>query len=102
MKLFASLRPGLSNRRLNLIGIAVIWMTIIAAGLTIWDLRQEAIKTMYIPWMQIEGAQPSNCNSVVRVSMGDPMRLAPVVEKLIHDTDAGLRLRSIQAYSVVL
>ena len=44
MKLFASLRPGPSNRRLNLIGIAVIWMTILAAGLTIWDLRQEAIK----------------------------------------------------------
>ena len=34
--------------------------------------------------------------------MGDPMRLAPMVEKLIHDTDAGLRLRSIQAYSAVL
>ena len=45
MKLFASLRrhPP-SNRRLNLIGIAVIWMTMLAAGLTIWDLRQEAIK----------------------------------------------------------
>src|SRR5437868_12163914 len=34
-----------SNRRLNLIGFAVVCMTILAAGLTIWDLRQEAIKT---------------------------------------------------------
>ncbi len=46
MKFFASLRqhPS-SNRRLNLIGLAVVCMTILAAGLTIWDLRQEAIKT---------------------------------------------------------
>ena len=46
MKFFASLRQHPpSNRRLNLIGLAVVCMTILAAGLTIWDLRQEAIKT---------------------------------------------------------
>ena len=45
MKFFASLRQHPpSNRRLNLIGLAVVCMTILAAGLTIWDLRQEAIK----------------------------------------------------------
>src|SRR6185369_839002 len=45
MKLFASLRRCQpSNRRLNLIGLAVVCMTVLAAGLTIWDLRQEAIK----------------------------------------------------------
>src|SRR5438128_4723861 len=46
MKFFASLRrhPP-SNRRLNLIGLAVVCMTFLAAGLTIWDLRQEAMKT---------------------------------------------------------
>ena len=33
-----------SNRRLNLIGFAVVCMTLLAAGLTIWDLRQEAIR----------------------------------------------------------
>ena len=33
-----------SNRRLNLIGFVVVCMTLLAAGLTIWDLRQEAIK----------------------------------------------------------
>jgi hypothetical protein len=45
MKFFASLgREPSSNRRLNLIGIAVVFMTIAAAGLTIWDLRREAIK----------------------------------------------------------
>ena len=46
MKFFASLRrhPP-SNRRLNLIGLAVVCMTLMAAVLTIWDLRREAIKT---------------------------------------------------------
>jgi signal transduction histidine kinase/DNA-binding response OmpR family regulator/HPt (histidine-containing phosphotransfer) domain-containing protein len=46
MKFFASSgRQPPSNRRLTLIGIAVINMTLAAAGLTIWDLRKEAIKT---------------------------------------------------------
>ena len=46
MKFFASSgRQPPSNRRLTLIGIAVIIMTLAAAGLTIWDLRKEAIKT---------------------------------------------------------
>jgi signal transduction histidine kinase/DNA-binding response OmpR family regulator/HPt (histidine-containing phosphotransfer) domain-containing protein len=46
MKFFASLRrhPP-SNRRLNLIGLAVVCMTLMAALLTIWDLRREAMKT---------------------------------------------------------
>ena len=46
MKFFASLRrhPP-SNRRLNLIGLAVVCMIPMAAVLTIWDLRREAMKT---------------------------------------------------------
>jgi signal transduction histidine kinase/DNA-binding response OmpR family regulator len=34
-----------SNRRIVLIGLGVILMTVLSAALTIWDLRQEAIKT---------------------------------------------------------
>src|ERR1700731_3192640 len=46
MKFFVSLRrhPP-SNRRLNLIGLAVVFMTLMAGLLTIWDLRREAMKT---------------------------------------------------------
>src|SRR5689334_6585381 len=45
MRLLTSLqRHPPSNRRLNLIGLAVVCMTVLAAGLTIWDLRQEAVK----------------------------------------------------------
>jgi signal transduction histidine kinase/DNA-binding response OmpR family regulator/HPt (histidine-containing phosphotransfer) domain-containing protein len=46
MRFIASLgRHPSSNRRLTVIGIAVIFMTSAAAGLTVWDLRQEAINT---------------------------------------------------------
>src|SRR5947209_17381999 len=46
MKFFASLRRNPpSRRRVNLTGLAVVCMTLLAAGLTLWDLRQEAIKT---------------------------------------------------------
>jgi hypothetical protein len=46
MKFFGILgREPSSNRRLNLIGIAVIFLTIAVAGLTIWDLRREAVNT---------------------------------------------------------
>ena len=34
-----------SNRRLALIGVVVICITIAAAGLAIWDLRQDAMKS---------------------------------------------------------
>ncbi|HYZ43003.1 MAG TPA: ATP-binding protein, partial [Stellaceae bacterium] len=46
MKFFANLGRGSpSNHRLALIGVAVICMTAIAAGLTIWDLHRQAIDT---------------------------------------------------------
>jgi len=46
MKFFINLsRQPPSHRRLALIGVAVITMTVAAAGLTIWDWRKEAIKT---------------------------------------------------------
>jgi signal transduction histidine kinase/DNA-binding response OmpR family regulator/HPt (histidine-containing phosphotransfer) domain-containing protein len=38
-------RQPSSNRRLGLIGVAVIAITVVAAGLTIWDLRREAVRT---------------------------------------------------------
>jgi signal transduction histidine kinase/CheY-like chemotaxis protein len=38
-------RRARSNRHLALISVAVISITVSAAGLTIWDLRQDAIKT---------------------------------------------------------
>jgi predicted permease len=67
------------------------------------SLREDARPTMYIPWMQIEGEQPSNCNFLVRVAAGDPMRLAPTLEKVVREVDAGMRLRTPpQTYSTVV
>lgn len=34
-----------SNRHISLIGFAVVCMTLLAAGMTVWDLRREAIRT---------------------------------------------------------
>jgi predicted permease len=66
------------------------------------DLRQEVMKTMYIPWTQRDGEQPSDYNFVARVSAGDPMRLVPALEELVRETDSGLRLRNPQTYSAVV
>ena len=65
-------------------------------------LRQETVKTMYIPWTQRQGEQPSDYNFLVRVAAGDPMRLAPMLEKLVPDVDPGLRVRKTQTYSSVV
>src|SRR5215468_9841121 len=45
MTLFSNLGQHPSQRRLNLIGAAVVCMTLLAAALAIWDLRIDAIKT---------------------------------------------------------
>jgi predicted permease len=66
------------------------------------NLRQDVMKTMYIPWMQREGEQPSSYNFLARVTAGEPMRLAPTLERLVRDADPGLRLRTPQTYSAVV
>jgi len=66
------------------------------------NLRQDVLRTMYIPFQQIEGDQPSNCFFAVRVATGDPMRLGPVIQKVVRETDAGLRIRLMQSYSTML
>jgi predicted permease len=66
------------------------------------DLRQDVMKTVYIPWMQREGEQPSSYSFLARVTAGDPMRLSPTLEKLVSEADPGLRLRSAQTYSATV
>ena len=58
------------------------------------DLRQDVMRTMYIPWLQREGDQPSNYFFLARVASGDPMRLAPAVDNLVREVDPALRLRT--------
>src|SRR5262249_17184521 len=61
-------------------------------------LRQEVLKTMYIPWTQREGEQPTSYMYLAQVAGGDPMRLAPTLEKLVREVDSGLRFRAAQTY----
>jgi predicted permease len=66
------------------------------------DLRAAIPKTMYIPWTQREGDQPSRYSFLVRVTGGDAMRLAPALEHLIREADPALRLRTPQTYSAII
>lgn len=66
------------------------------------SLRQDVMNTMYIPWMQGEGDQPSNYSFLVRVAAGDPLRLAPPLERLVREADPGLRLLTPQTYSAIV
>jgi predicted permease len=66
------------------------------------NLRQDLIKTMYIPWTQREGEQPSGYAFLARVAAGDPMRLAPAIERLVRETDPALRVRNPQTYAAVV
>jgi predicted permease len=66
------------------------------------DLRQDVIKTMYIPWKQREGDQPTNYKYLAMVTVGNPLRLAPALEKLVREADPGLRLGTSQTYSALV
>ncbi len=66
------------------------------------SLRQNVIKTMYIPWMQREGDQPTNYKYLAMVATGNPLQLAPSLEKLVRDADPGLRLGTAQTYSALV
>jgi predicted permease len=66
------------------------------------DLRTGTIKTMYIPWTQREGDQPTRYSYLARLAAGDPRRLAPGLGRLIRETDPGLRLRTAVAYSQLI
>jgi predicted permease len=65
------------------------------------DLRESIIKTMYIPWTQRE-EQPSRYSYLARTAAGDPMRLAPALDRLVRAADRGLRLRTARPYAAIV
>jgi predicted permease len=65
-------------------------------------LRDQALGTMYIPWMQREGEKPSAYSYLLRVAGDDPLRLQSALEGLVQDVDADLRLRSATTYATVI
>lgn len=66
------------------------------------NLRDDIIKTMYIPWLQREGEQPSRYSYLVRVVAGDPMRLVPSLDRVIREADSALRVRTARTYATVV
>jgi putative ABC transport system permease protein len=66
------------------------------------DLRSDIMKTMYIPWTQREGDQPTRYSYVVRTVSGDPQRLSPMVERLVGDVDSNLHLANATDYDTIV
>ena len=53
--------------------------------------------------MQRQSEQPSSYNYVARVTAaGDPMRLAPALDRLVREVDPGLRVRTAVSYDEVI
>ena len=65
------------------------------------DLRVGIISTMYIPWMQRDGDQPSNYSYLVRLE-GNPMRLVPGLDRVIREADPALRVRTARTYASIV
>jgi predicted permease len=66
------------------------------------NLRAAVLRTMYIPWMQREGQQPSSYSYLVRVVAGDPMRLVPSLDRLVREVDPALRVRTSRTYATIV
>jgi len=62
-------------------------------------LRAPMSKTMYIPMLQRVGARPTGYTYFARVAGGDPMRLAPLMERAVPEVDPALRMRTPQTYA---
>jgi ABC-type antimicrobial peptide transport system permease subunit len=66
------------------------------------NLRDAVLKTMYIPWMQRAGEQPSSYSYLVRVAAGSPLRLVPRLGSVVRDADPALHVRTAVTYSTVI
>jgi predicted permease len=65
------------------------------------NLRDATLKTMYIASMQ-RGEQPSNYSYLVRLVTGDPLRLAPGLERVVREADPALRVQTAMPYATVI
>src|SRR5579863_2116414 len=57
---------------------------------------------MYIPVTQRENDQPNTYTFLVRLRSGDPMRLAPALERVVREVDPGLRIRTVETYDALV
>jgi ABC-type antimicrobial peptide transport system permease subunit len=67
------------------------------------SLRDDIRKTVYIPWKQREGDQPSRYTYLVRLAEGFPMgQITPSLDRLVREADPALRVRSVRTYDTVV
>ncbi|HZW74786.1 MAG TPA: ABC transporter permease, partial [Caldimonas sp.] len=66
------------------------------------SLRDPMLRTVYIPWTQRDGNQPTSWNYLVRVASGDPRQMTPDLPRVLRDADSGLRIRQVRPYSAIV
>ncbi len=65
-------------------------------------LRDSPIRTMYIPWTQRDGDQPSSYVYLARAAAGDPLRLTAALEHAGRQVDPSLRMATPRTYSEIV
>ncbi|MBV9199861.1 MAG: hypothetical protein JOY83_09045, partial [Alphaproteobacteria bacterium] len=83
-----------SNRRLILIGFAVVCVTLLAAGMTVWDLRQEAIKT-YTEEME-------NLRAAFAEQTSRTLQAVNLVLDQVKDRVSGARIETAEQFKQLL
>jgi predicted permease len=66
------------------------------------SLRDPVMKTVYVPWMQRDGDEPSGYAFLARATTGDPLRFAPIVERVVREVDPGLHVRATYSYGTLV
>jgi putative ABC transport system permease protein len=57
---------------------------------------------MYVAWTQRDGDQPSDYRFLARAAVGDPLRFAPLVDRLVRDVDPALHVRATYTYATLV
>jgi predicted permease len=83
------------------VGGASVQIVGVVADARYEHLRADVVSTVYVPWSQRE-LQPASFNYLVRVESGDPMRLAPGLDRVVLSADPRLRLSTTRAYTAIV
>jgi predicted permease len=65
------------------------------------NLRDNVIRTMYIPWTQRESEQPTRYSYLMRAA-GSPLRLVPSLDRVVREADPALRIRTARSYAAII
>jgi predicted permease len=65
-------------------------------------MREDPVGTIFIPLTQRRNDQPAGYSYLLRVSAGDPERLAPAADRVVRDVHPALRVRRARAYTAII